>query len=464
MEEMDEQVRAFALDGEEFTMKVLVIGGGGREHAIGWALAKSARVTEIVCAPGNAGIAQTRVLQGNRPVRCIPVNAGDLAAIVRLVQEERPALTVVGPELPLSLGLVDELTRLGFRVFGPTQAATRLESSKAFAKEFMQRHAIPTAAYAACRSLDEVRRQLPHFAASVVVKADGLAAGKGVVICNSHAEAEQAAAEIFSGALLGTVEKELVLEEFLEGEELSFFALCDGKHAVALAAAQDHKRIGEGDTGPNTGGMGAYTSDGLMSAELEQWLLKNVAQRVVDEMAQEGAPFRGILFCGMMMARQADGSIKPMVLEFNARFGDPETEAILVRLETDIVDLFDAAIDGTAHRLAIKMKPGASVCVIAASGGYPGKVDSGAPIAGLDSVHDPDTVVFHSGTAAKDGAIVTAGGRVLGVTAVSGPSSSASTSALQQALSKAYSTLSGITFEGMQFRRDIGWRALRDGL
>ncbi|MGA2436895.1 MAG: phosphoribosylamine--glycine ligase [Acidobacteriaceae bacterium] len=437
-------------------MKVLVIGGGGREHAIVWALSKSARVTEIVCAPGNAGIAQS--------ARCVAVNTGDLAAILRVVESERPALTVVGPELPLSLGLVDELFRLGLRVFGPTQSAARLETSKSFAKEFMQRHAIPTAAYAVCRSLDDVRRQLPRFAASVVVKADGLAAGKGVVICQSHAEAEQAATEIFSGTLLGTAEKELVLEEFLDGEELSFFALCDGKHAVTLAAAQDHKRIGEGDTGPNTGGMGAYTADGLMSAELEQWLLQNVAQPVVDQMAREGTPFHGVLFCGMMMARQSDGSIRPMVLEFNARFGDPETEAILVRLESDIVDLFDAAIDGTANRLVIQMRPGASVCVIAASAGYPGKVVSGAPIAGLDSVHDPDMVVFHSGTAMKDGAIVTAGGRVLGVTAVSGSSSSASTSALQDALSKAYRALSGISFEGMQFRRDIGWRALRVGL
>ena len=435
-------------------MKVLVIGGGGREHAIVWALSKSARVTEIVCAPGNAGIAQS--------ARCVAVNTGDLAAMLRVVESERPALTVVGPELPLSLGLVDELLRLGLRVFGPTQAAARLESSKSFAKEFMQRHAIPTAAYAICRSLDEVRCQLPHFAASVVVKAAGLAAGKGVVLCNSHAEAEQAAAEIFSGALLGTAEKELVLEEFLEGEELSFFALCDGKHAVTLAAAQDHKRIGQGDTGPNTGGMGAYTADGLMSAELEQWLLQNVAQPVVDRMAREGVPFQGILFCGMMMARQSDGSIRPMVLEFNARFGDPETEAILVRLESDIVDLFDAAIDGTADRLAIRMKPGASVCVIAASGGYPGKVVNGQPINGLDSVRDPETVVFHAGTAAKDGAVVTAGGRVLAVTAVSCPSTSATP--LQNALAKAYAALEKISFEGMQFRRDIAWRALRDGL
>ena len=441
-------------------MKVLVIGGGGREHAIVWALANSARVTEIVCAPGNAGIAQS--------ARCVAVNTGDLAAMLCVVESERPALTVVGPELPLSLGLVDELLRLGLRVFGPTQAAARLETSKSFAKEFMQRHAIPTAAYAVCRSLDDVRRELPRFAASVVVKADGLAAGKGVVICNSHAEAEHAAAEIFSGELLGTAEKELVLEEFLDGEELSFFALCDGKHAVALAAAQDHKRIGQGDTGPNTGGMGAYTADGLMSPDLEQWLLANIAQPVVDQMASEGSPFHGILFCGIMMtpppSDQPDGAIKPMVLEFNTRFGDPETEAILVRLESDIVDLFDAAIDGTADHLAIRMRPGASVCVIAASGGYPGKVVNGQPISGLDSVRDPETVVFHAGTAAKDGAIVTAGGRVLAVTSVSGEQSPTAVTPLQDALSKAYAALEKISFKGMQFRRDIAWRALRKGL
>jgi len=442
-------------------MKVLVIGGGGREHAICWALGKSKRVTEVVCAPGNAGIAQSAGGNG-RPVRCVPVNVGDLAAMVAVVEAERPELTVVGPELPLSLGVVDELERRGFRVFGPTQAAAQLETSKSFAKEFLQRHGIPTAAHAVCTTLDEVREELPRFAVPVVVKADGLAAGKGVVICQTHMQAEQAAAQMFSGVLLGTEETEVVIEEFLEGEEVSFFALCDGKHAVALAAAQDHKRVGEGDTGPNTGGMGAYTGDGLLSAEMEQWLLKNVAQRVVDEMAMEGAPFKGILFCGMMIVPQKDGTTLPMVLEFNTRFGDPETQAILVRLETDIVELFEAAIDGTASKLEIRMRPGASVCVIAASGGYPGKVASGLPIAGLDSVADPDVVVFHSGTALKDGATVTAGGRVLGVTAVSG--AAASGSALQDALGKAFGALSGISFEGMQFRRDIGWRALRDGL
>ena len=454
-------------------MKVLVIGGGGREHAIVWALGKSARVTEVVCAPGNAGIAQSTGSNG-RPARCVPVDVGDLAAMVRVAQAELPELTVIGPELPLSLGVVDELMRLGFRVFGPAQRAAQLETSKSFAKEFMQRHGIPTAAHAVCTTLDEVREELPRFTVPLVVKADGLAAGKGVVICQTHLQAEQAAAELFSGVLLGVAETYVVIEEFLDGEELSFFALCDGKHAVALASAQDHKRVGEGDTGPNTGGMGAYTGDGLLSAPMEQWLLENVAQRVVDEMAMEGAPFHGILFCGMMMVPQRDGTTQPMVLEFNTRFGDPETQAILVRLESDIVDIFEAAIDGTADKLEIRMRPGASVCVIAASGGYPGKYGSGFPILGLDSVVDPDVVVFHSGTAAKDGTIATAGGRVLGVTAVSRASSLSSGTAsgpaskggspLWDALGKSYGALAGISFEGMQFRGDIGWRALRDGL
>jgi phosphoribosylamine--glycine ligase len=437
-------------------MKVLVIGGGGREHAIVWALRRSSKVQEVVCAPGNAGIAQF--------ARCAPVNAGDAADVVRIAEREGPELTVIGPELPLSIGVVDELTRRGFRVFGPTQAAARLETSKAFAKAFMQRHGIPTAAYRRCASLDDIREALPKFKGPVVVKADGLAAGKGVVICQSHAEAERAAEEMFSGALLGTVETELVLEEFLDGEELSFFAVCDGKTAVALAAAQDHKRVGDGDTGPNTGGMGAYTADGLLSAERRDWLLTHVAQRVVDGMAAEGTPFRGMLFCGMMMVPQVDGSTLPMVLEFNTRFGDPETQAILIRLETDVVDLFEAAVDGTADGLDIRMRPGASACVVAASGGYPGKYTSGLPIAGLDSQQvDRHTLVFHSGTASRDGAVVTAGGRVLAVTSAA-ETAVGGDSPLRVALAKAYGALAKISFEGMQYRRDIGWRALRDGL
>jgi phosphoribosylamine---glycine ligase len=423
-------------------MKVLVIGGGGREHAIVWALRKSPQVTEILCAPGNGGIAQL--------ARCIPVDPGNLHEMVNIVAIEQPALTVIGPELPLSVGIVDELTKRGFRVFGPTQDAAKLETSKAFSKEFMQRHAIPTAAYALCTTLNNVREELPRFSVPVVVKASGLAAGKGVVICNTHLEAEETAAQMFNGTLLGIRETEVVLEEFLTGEELSFFALCDGTHAIEIASAQDHKRIGEGDTGPNTGGMGAYSTDGIVTPAMRQWLFHNVAQKVVDGMKSEGTPFKGILFCGIMMTPRG-----PMVLEFNTRFGDPETEAILLRLETDIVDLFNASIDGTVNQLTIRMRPGASVCVIAASEGYPGKYASNKPITGFPSADQQieDVVVFHSGTAMKDGQIVTAGGRVLAVSAVA--------PTLQAALDKAYAQLATVTFEGMQFRRDIGHRALR---
>jgi phosphoribosylamine--glycine ligase len=423
-------------------MKVLVIGGGGREHALVWALRKSPQVTEVLCVPGNGGIAQL--------ARCAPVDPGNLHEMVNLAVIEQPALTIVGPELPLSVGLVDELTRRGLRVFGPTRAAAELETSKAFAKEFMQRHDIPTAAYALCTTLDEVREQLPRFAVPVVVKASGLAAGKGVVICETHLQAEEAAAQMFSGVLLGTTETQVVLEEFLTGEEISFFALCDGNHAIEIASAQDHKRIGEGDTGPNTGGMGAYSTDGIATPAMRQWLLRNIAQKTVDGMRSEGEPFKGILFCGMMMTPRG-----PMVLEFNTRFGDPETEAILLRLETDIVDLFDASIDGTANGLTVKMRPGASACVIAASGGYPGKYASGKVITGLPSADSlrEDVVVFHSGTAIKDGQTVTAGGRVLAVSAVADD--------LRSALDLAYAELAKISFEGMQYRRDIGHRALR---
>jgi phosphoribosylamine---glycine ligase len=423
-------------------MKVLVIGGGGREHAIVWALRKSPQVTEVLCAPGNGGIAQL--------ARCIPVDPGNLEQMVNIVATEQPVLTVIDPELPLSVGLVDELTKRGHRVFGPTQAAAMLETSKAFAKEFMQRHDIPTAAYAVCTSREEVHEKLLGFTAPVVVKASGLAAGKGVVICETHLEAEEAAAHMFSGTLLGTAEAEVVLEEFLTGEELSFFALSDGTRAIEIASAQDHKRIGEGDTGPNTGGMGAFSTDGIATLAMRQWLLRNVAQKVVDGMKSEGEPFKGVLFCGIMMTPRG-----PMILEFNTRFGDPETEAILLRLETDIVDLFNASIDGTANQLTIRMRHGASVCIIAASGGYPGKYVSGKPITGLSSADrsSEDVVVFHSGTAMKDGQLVTAGGRVLAISAVAHD--------LQTALNKAYTELARISFEGMQFRRDIGHQALR---
>ena len=422
-------------------MKVLILGAGGREHALAWAARKSARVTEVVCAPGNGGMAQV--------ARCVPVNVSDLAAMVALVEAERPGLTVVGPEVPLSLGIVDALQAKGFRVFGPTKEAAMLETSKGFAKRFLQRNKIPTARYVLCATVEEARREVEHFHAPMVVKADGLAAGKGVLISKTRGEALDAAAALFSGELLGEPATQVVVEEFLEGEELSFLCLSDGSHVVPLAPAQDHKRIGEGDTGPNTGGMGVYSTDALLDAPMTEWILRHIAEPTVRGMAAEETPFVGVLYCGLMMTAKG-----PQVLEFNARFGDPETQAILLRLESDLVEVMEACIDGRLAGTELKWMPGASACVIASSAGYPGKYATGFPITGLDeAARVPGVEVFHSGTALKDGQVVTSGGRVLGVTAAG--------ETLAQALDRAYQAMGEIRFEGMYFRRDIGHRALK---
>lgn len=428
-------------------MKVLVIGGGGREHALCWALRHSPRVTDLVCAPGNAGIAAIAT--------CLPVVQDDVEDMLRVVHQTEPQLVIVGPEVPLAAGIVDALQAHGIRAFGPTQAAAQLESSKAFTKDFLQRHKIPTARYRTVHTMEEAREALPQFSLPIVVKADGLAAGKGVVIAASQAEADAAVMELLP--MNGSV----VIEEFLEGEELSFFALCDGTHAIAIAAAQDHKRIGEGDTGPNTGGMGAYSTDSLLPDDLREWLVQHVAQPTVDGMRAEGTPFKGILFCGIMMTppvgaagENVIGGLVPKVLEFNTRWGDPETQAILLRMETDLLDLVEASIDGTADEICVKMKPGASICVILASAGYPAGAEKGVVIHGLDTSTPTGIEIFHSGTAVNaSGETVTAGGRVLGVTAHA--------ENLRRASGKAYDALAGISFGGMQYRRDIGWRALK---
>jgi phosphoribosylamine---glycine ligase len=422
-------------------MKVLILGSGGREHALAWAVSRSPRVTDVVCAPGNGGIGQV--------ARCVPVDLKNVSAMVRLAEVEQPDLTIVGPELPLSLGVVDAFRERGYRIFGPTREAAQLESSKAFAKQFMKRYQIPTANYAVCTSAKEVEDSLSYFHPPIVVKADGLAAGKGVIICPTRHFALETAQGLFSGQLLGSMERQLVIEEFLEGEELSFLCLTDGKHVAPLVPAQDHKRIGEGDTGPNTGGMGVYSTSEMLEPTMRDWILHHIAEPTVRGMAEENTPFTGVLYCGLMMTAKG-----PQLLEYNARFGDPETQAILVRLESDVVDALEACIDGRLSETELRWSSGASACVVASSVGYPGSYKTGLAISGLSSAAQvPGVEVFHSGTARVGDQLVTSGGRVLGVTA-SGDS-------LQEALARAYEGLAQIHFDGIYYRRDIGHRALK---
>jgi phosphoribosylamine---glycine ligase len=422
-------------------MKVLVIGAGGREHALVWSITQSRSVSEVVCAPGNAGIA--------RLARCVPANQNDLDDLLRATAAENPDLVVVGPELPLSLGLVDELQRRSIPVFGPTRKAAQLESSKAFAKRFMQRHQIPTAAYAVATSEQQAMESIDLFHLPLVIKADGLASGKGVILCETRREAAEAISGLMAGKLLGAPQSCIVIEEFLSGEEISFLTLSDGKHVAPLVPAQDHKRIGEGDKGPNTGGMGVYSTDGMVDNQMRDWILHHIAVPAVNGMAAEESPFVGVLYCGLMMTARG-----PMVLEFNARFGDPETQAILARLESDLVATLEACVQGRLSDTELRWKSGASACVIAASAGYPGSYVTGRTISGLDeAARVPGVEVFHSGTALVDGHYVTAGGRVLGVTAAA--------ETLDESLALAYEALDRIHFEGIYYRRDIGRRLSR---
>jgi phosphoribosylamine---glycine ligase len=422
-------------------MKVLVIGSGGREHALVWKLRQSARVSKVYCAPGNGGIADE--------AECLPAEVKSIDSLLAVADQVRPDLTVIGPELPLSLGAVDKFVQRGWRVFGPTQAAAQLESSKSFAKEFLKRHHIPTAHFAICDSIDEVLAALPHFHTPVVVKADGLAAGKGVVICRTKEEAATAAAEMFSGKTLGEAGSRVVLEEFLQGDELSFLVLSDGERVAPLVAAQDHKRIGDGDTGPNTGGMGAYSTASIVDQQMTQWLLQHVARPVVAGMKAEGAEYRGILYCGLMMTARG-----PMVLEFNCRFGDPETQPILMRLESDLLEALEASIDGRVSEGDFRWSRDASVCVVLSSGGYPGTYEVGKKIMGLAEAGKVEGVkVFHAGTSKRDGAYFTAGGRVLGVTSRAGD--------LITAVDRVYAVTAKIGFEGAHYRTDIAGRALK---
>ena len=422
-------------------MKILVLGGGGREHALVWKLRQSARVSKVYCAPGNGGIAGE--------ADCLPVDLKNLDSMVALGERVGADLTVVGPELPLTLGVADEFTRRGWPVFGPTKAAAQLEASKSFAKEFLQRHRIPTAAYAICDSMEEVRDALAHFHPPVVVKADGLAAGKGVVIAASKEEAASAATEMLSGKMVGEAGARVVLEEFLKGDELSFLVLSDGERVAPLVAARDHKRVGDGDRGPNTGGMGAYSTADIVDEKMRDWLVNHIAKPVVAGMKAEGAEYKGVLYCGLMMT-----ALGPMVLEFNCRFGDPETQPILMRLESDLVDALEASITGRVSEGDFKWSGDASVCVVMASGGYPGTFEVGKKISGLDEAGAVEGVkVFHAGTSRHDGDFFTNGGRVLGV--------SARAAELETAVARAYEACGKIRFEGAHYRRDIAGRALK---
>ena len=421
-------------------MKVLVIGSGGREHALIWKLKQSPRISKLYCTPGNGGIAAE--------AECVPGDVKSVESLLAVGHKLQPDLTVVGPEVSLQLGVVDEFTRSGLRIFGPTRAAAQLESSKSFAKQFMQRHHIPTAHYAICQSLDEVHGALSHFHTPLVVKADGLAAGKGVVICKSKEEAASISADMLSGKLLGEAGLRVVLEEYLQGEEISFLVVSDGERVAPLVAAQDHKRIGDGDTGLNTGGMGAYSTSTLMDEKMRDWLINHIARPVVSGMKEEGAEYKGVLYCGLMMTARG-----PMVLEFNCRFGDPETQPILMRLDSDLAAALEAAIEGRVSEGDFKWSADASVCVVMSSGGYPGTFEVGKKVMGLEEAEKLEGVkVFHAGTSRRDGAYYTAGGRVLGVTARAAD--------LPSAVKRAYAAVGKIGFENAHFRRDIAARAL----
>ena len=422
-------------------MKVLLLGSGGREHALVWKLRQSPRISQLYCAPGNGGIADE--------AECVPVDSKSLDSMVALANRLQPDLTVVGPELPLTLGVVDEFNRRGWRVFGPTKAAAQLESSKSFAKEFLQRHHIPTAPFAICDSIEQVRAALGHFHTPVVVKADGLAAGKGVVIAKSKEEAASVAAEMLSGKMLGEAGARVVLEECLKGDELSFLVFSDGERVAPLVGAQDHKRVGDGDTGPNTGGMGAYSTADIVDDRMRDWLVNHIARPVVAGMKAEGTEFKGVLYCGLMMTARG-----PQVLEFNCRFGDPETQPILMRLESDLVDAIEASIDGRISEGDFRWSKDASVCVVMASGGYPGTFEQGKRIDGLEEAGAVEGVkVFHAGTSKRDGVCYTAGGRVLGVTARAPD--------LDVAVDRAYEACAKIAFAGVHYRKDIAARALK---
>jgi phosphoribosylamine---glycine ligase len=425
-------------------MRALMIGSGGREHAILWALKRTSSVPlELYCAPGNGGISQL--------AECVPISPSDHSALIEFAQFRKIDLTIVGPEGPLADGIVDKFERSGLKIMGPTREASRLESSKGFAKDFMRRHQIPTADYCIVTSATEALEALRsgRFGSSdaaVVVKADGLAAGKGVIVAPSRAAAEDAVRDLTSGALVSPDSVgRILLEEALQGEEVSVLLFSDGQDYALMPPARDHKRIGENDTGPNTGGMGAITDTAILDNETLERILREVVEPTLKGAADEGFAFRGVLFIGLMLT--AEG---PRVLEYNVRFGDPETQAILMRLKSDLFGVFQSVIDGNLKNIEVEWSDQSSACVVLASEGYPGPIKTGHAISGLDTVVGGrnDLQVFHAGTSKSEDGLVTSGGRVLGVTALG--------ATLEQALENCYLAIKPIHWEGMQYRRDIG--------
>ncbi|MBB1115778.1 phosphoribosylamine--glycine ligase [Stenotrophomonas sp. W1S232] len=428
-------------------MKILVIGSGGREHALAWKLAQSARVSEVLVAPGNAGTAT------EAKCRNIAVKVSDIDGLLKLAQDEGVGLTVVGPEVPLVLGVVDAFRAAGLRIFGPTAAAAQLEGSKAFAKDFLARHGIPTAFYAVHTEVDAALAYVREKGAPIVIKADGLAAGKGVIVAMTLAEAEAAVRDMLSGNAFGDAGARVVIEEFLEGEEASFISMVDGTTALPMATSQDHKRVGDGDTGPNTGGMGAYSPAPVVTAEVHARVMREVVNPTVQGMIKDGVPFTGFLYAGLMI----DAAGAPKVIEFNVRFGDPETQPVMLRLTSDLVDLIEAAIDGKLATTTAQWDERPSLGVVMAARPYPESPITGDVITGLDSdlgdIQHGGAKVFHAGTALDaQGNIISAGGRVLCVAALG--------TSVADAQANAYAGVAKVSWANEFHRSDIGWRAI----
>lgn len=420
-------------------MKVLVVGGGGREHALCWAIAASPLCDRLWCAPGNAGIAEE--------AECVAISAEDIAGIIDFAQKNDVDFVVVGPEAPLVAGLVDRLAAVGIKAFGPSAAAAQLEGSKGYMKDLCARHGIPTAAYGRFTQIEAARTFVQEKGAPIVVKADGLAAGKGVIIAATEAEALEALDAIMGDRQFGDAGTEVVIEEFLEGEEASFLAICDGADFVPLASAQDHKAVGDGDTGPNTGGMGAYSPAPVVTPALEAEVIDTIIRPTVEAMAAEGAPFKGVLYAGLMVTDAG-----PKLLEFNVRFGDPECQPLMMRLRSDLLTCLVASADGVLKDFDLRWADEAALCVVMAAKGYPGSYEKGTEIHGLEAAGNDDVVVFHAGTAKDGEAIKATGGRVLGVTALGAD--------IAAAQARAYAAVDRIDWPGGFCRRDIGWRAI----